>query len=137
MNENELLAARRTAERAVSDMPDGELKIKAFEVVFQRLLDADNGEHPSYATGRKRPVLRDGKNHSADSIPGRILTLQQEGFFVEQRSIAEIKDELDNHGWHIPTTSLSGRLQTLVQQRKLRRERATVGTKRVWKYSNH
>jgi hypothetical protein len=62
--------------------------------------------------------------------------LRDEGFFKTQKAIGEVREELKAHGWHYPLTTLSGRLQALVQQRQLRRERGVQGKKKVWKYSN-
>jgi hypothetical protein len=46
---------------------------------------------------------------------------------------------LANRGHHIPLTSLSGRLQSLTQERKLRRQKTAAsskGTKTTYAYSN-
>lgn len=133
MDRDVIVSARRQAEAAVADMAEGALKIKAFEVVLQHLLSAGKDKRVG---DRPRAALREGKNHSPTSIAGRILTLQEEGFFSQPRTIADIKAELGNHGWHIPLTTLSGRLQGLVQHRRLRRERVDVRGKKQWRYSN-
>ena len=73
---------------------------------------------------------------NATSCSSRILGLRGEGFFAIQRTMSEIRSELASHGWHYPLTTLSGRLQVLVQQRSLRREKVKAGRKKVWKYSN-
>src|SRR5882757_5479717 len=118
-NEN-LVELRRRAEAAVADMAEGPLKTKAFEVFLMELLRNSHSIHtPPEPRSR---ADREGKRHSQTSIPGRILGLRDAGFFREQRTIAEIRAELMKQGWHIPATTLSGRLQGLVQQRKLRRE---------------
>jgi hypothetical protein len=72
----------------------------------------------------------------ATSCSSRILALGGDGFFAAQRTISEIRTELATRGWHYPLTTLSGRLQTLVQQRHLRREKVKEGRKKVWRYSN-
>lgn len=73
---------------------------------------------------------------NATSCISRILALRDEDFFASQRAMSEIRSALASHGWHYPLTTLSGRLQQLVQQRSLRRERVKDGRKKVWKYSN-
>ncbi len=138
MDPKKLIELRKQAEHAVSEMPDGELKVKAFEVILSHLL-ADGPPRPvpkstqaevdASAAGR-----REGK--SARSINSRILVLRDEGYFKTQKAIGEVREELKAHGWHYPLTTLSGRLQALVQQRQLRRERVSQGKKKIWKYSN-
>jgi hypothetical protein len=65
--------------------------------------------------------------------------LIDDGFFKEQRTIAEVKAELANQGYHIALTSLSGPLQKLTQERRLRRQKVTAegkGSKVTFAYSN-
>ena len=60
-----------------------------------------------------------------------------EGFFKEQRTLAQVKAELANRGHHVPQTSLSGPLQKLCQGKQLRRQRLkTDGEKTTYGYSN-
>ena|ERR1700693_112124 len=75
-------------------------------------------------------------NSPDGSCSSRILALRGDAFFAAQRTISEIRTELATRGWHYPLTTLSGRLQTLVQQRHLRREKVKEGRKKVWRYSN-
>lgn len=137
MDAKKLVELRRQAEKAVAEMPDGELKVKAFEVILAHLLE---GSHlaPTRSTeaqiGPDQRGIEEGG--AARSIGGRILVLRDEGFFKNQKTIGEVREELRAHGWHYPLTTLSGRLQALVQQGKLRRERAKQGNKKIWKYSN-
>lgn len=136
---NNLVELRKRAEQSVQGMPDGDLKVKAFETILTHLLSSDTG-------GEKRRAAPDNKAASEDkaksgklpvSATERLLFLKGDGFFSAQRSIAEIRQELKKNGWHYPVTSLSGPLQVLVQQRKLRRERAEDERGRKgWRYSN-
>lgn len=138
MDAKKLIEFRKQAEQAVSEMPDGELKVKAFEVILSHLLAAG----PPALAGRSTEAViataaggrPEGK--SARSINSRVLVLRDEGFFKTQKAIGEVREELKAHGWHYPLTTLSGRLQALVQRRQLRRERGVQGKKKVWKYSN-
>lgn len=102
-------------------------------------VDAPRRLHPGGAPrdgGRRRSAQARGVgDRASDSCIGRVQALGNEGFFGSQRSIAEIKSKLADHGWHYPLTTLSGPLLRLVQQRLLRRERVKDGRKRVWKYS--
>lgn len=139
METQKLIDLRKRAEKAVAEMPDGELKVKAFEVILTHLLGGGetsqerSREEVPPPTGKSKPKK---EGVSAQSITGRILVLKDEGFFKAQKTIGEVREELKAHGWHYPLTTLSGRMQALVQQRRLRRERATQGNKKIWKYSN-
>jgi hypothetical protein len=139
MDAKQIIEFRKQAEKAVAEMPDGELKVKAFEVILNHLLE---GARPPTTEDMKRKARssRDVKTSDqaspAQSIAGRILVLRDEGFFKNLKTIAEVREELSAHGWHYPLTALSGRLQALVQHRNLRRQRATQGKKKIWKYSN-
>ena len=134
METTKIIEARRKAEDSVKDMEEGHLKVKAFEVIFSKLLDPSTSK--VLAARHTSASAREGRNHSPASIAGRILMLREEGFFEQQRTISDIKEELRVRGWHIPVTTLSGRLQGLVQQKKLRREKISFNSKKVWKYSN-
>lgn len=129
----QLKELRKKAEEAVGEMPDGDLKTKAFEVILQHLL--------STRTVPLQPEPSDkrlyGKKELAPSestAKSKILLLKDEGFFTVPRSLAQIKDELSAHGWIHPQTALSGPLQRLVRERRLRRIKDQAGKKKVWKY---
>ncbi len=137
MDARKLVDFRKQAEKAVEDMPDGELKVKAFEVILAHLLGGpavERGRSTDAETAPKTRGRREGI--PARSLAGRILVLRDEGFFKTQRAIGEVREELTAHGWHYPLTTLSGRLQAMVQHGELRREKIKQGKKKVWKYSN-
>lgn len=137
MNAKKLVELRQAAEKAVADMPDGELKVKAFEVILGHMMHTPE-EAPTKAAGRaKKAVTKGEEAANTSSTVGRILVLRDEGFFRNQKSIAETCDELAGHGWHYPQSSLSGPLQTLVQRRELRRKKEKKGNKTVWLYSEY
>lgn len=137
MDAKRLIELRRQAEKAVAEMPDGELKVKAFEVILANLLgtSAFLSTRPPEMEEEVKPKASKG-GAPAKTAAGRILVLRGEGFFKNQRTIGEIQEELRAHGWHYPMTTLGARLQDVVQRRQLRRERAKHGKKKVWKYSN-
>jgi hypothetical protein len=140
MEPKRLLDLRQAAEKAVADMPEGELKVKAFEVILNNLLqDQERGRQ-----GREDNApagLRPGKDRkkkkvaAPTSTPDRILQLRDEDYFRDPRSISDVRQELGTHGWHYPLTTLSGVLQDLVQRRELRRHKAVEGKRKIWKYS--
>ena len=131
MADNSLIVARKKAEHAVEGMPDGPLKIAAFQTILAKLLAESDPTEPS--TSGKAVV---NKVSLPDTLSGRMLAIRSEGFFKSQRSLKEVREALGSRGWHYPLTTLSGAMQALVRQRQLRRERVAVGNKQVWKYSN-
>jgi hypothetical protein len=135
---NILIELRKQAEQSVEGMPDGDLKVKAFETILAHLLSSAGTEKRHEAPDSKplsRVKPKAGK--APASVTERLLSLKGDGFFSTQRTIAEIRQELKKNGWHYPITSLSGPLQVLVQQRNLRRERVDDERGRKgWRYSN-
>ncbi len=141
MGAKSLIDLRKQAEQVVAGMPDGELKVKAFEVVFAHLLRISEASPVRPAAEEKitKPIgnrRRDDKS-SLKSLRARLLLLKDEGFFKNQRAISEVRGELGSHGWHYPLTTLSGALQALVQPpNRLRRVKTKQGNRKIWKYSN-
>src|SRR6266403_515765 len=131
LEEARIIAFREIAMRAVEDMPDNELRVRAFEVILGRLLDAEvassRGMSSAENLGPKAgkiprttasPSLR---NRDPKSCSERIVSLRDDGFFKGPRTLGEIRSELQVRGWTYPVTSLSGPMQKLVQKRELRR----------------
>ena len=134
-----LIQIRKEAEQAVRDMPEGDLKLKAFETILAHLLASGSVASTQGAPAdKKAPQAREVSSTKVPaSVSGRILSLRADRFFEEERSIADIRQELKTHGWHYPATSLSGALQSLVQKRELRREQvADERGRKHWGYSN-
>jgi hypothetical protein len=139
MELKKLMELRRRAEQATSDMPDGELKLKAFEVILSSLLrgnEHETGESPNSAP-TVAPEKKQATSRAAapTSTRERILVLKAENFFAKLRTIGEVREQLATRGWHYPLTSLSGPLQQLVRH-ELRRQRVSDGSTKAWKYSN-
>jgi hypothetical protein len=129
----DFVALRKKAEATVADMPDGEMKLKAFEVVYAFLLA--ESARPEIRQKLLQAVTPPKSEGPSSSIAERINLLASEAFFAKPRSLAEIQAALAAHGWHYPQTNLSTPLVRLVRQRRLRRLKSTEGTKRTWKYS--
>jgi hypothetical protein len=139
MDAKKLIELRTKAEKAIEAMPDGELKVKAFEVILSHLLTgtaAAVGRSTSAETLAAEPEKEKPLKVAARSLSGRILVLRNEGFFKAQKSIGQIREELKAHGWYYPVTTLSGTLQAMAQKGHLRRERVRQGKRKVWLYSN-
>jgi hypothetical protein len=133
MNTALLVAARKRAEEAVADMPEGALKLKAFEVILGSLLSgsslSDSSEQKEVRTKRSATTK------PTSSLADRIGRLAEEGFFREPRGLSEVQAKLAEHGWHYPQENLSTPLIRLVRKRVLRRLQGAAGSKKVWKYS--
>lgn len=140
MNPRELTKIRREAESAVAEMVDGELKVKAFEVILNHLLRPQDNSQTAHTSSQHSAIRQDKKQPtkrvSASSKTERILSLKNEDYFSELRTIGQVRQELASRGWHYPLTALSGPLQELVQRRELRRQKMPEGKKKLWKYSN-
>ncbi len=132
MNTTLLVAARKRAEEAVADMPEGILKVKAFEVILASLL---SGSKQSDGDQKAEPEKRAASTRSASSLADRIGSLAEEGFFSQPRGLSEVQAKLAEHGWHYPQQNLSTPLVRLVRKRTLRRLQGAEGGKKVWKYS--
>jgi hypothetical protein len=136
MDTKKLVALRKEAEKAIAEMPDGDLKVKAFEVILGHLLGTGSGTARQSVVHEEEDEPKPAKKgRAAKSATARILVLREEGFFKNQRSMGEVSAELAAHGWHYPLTALSGNLQALTQRREIRRVRAKKGNKKVWLYS--
>lgn len=61
------------------------------------------------------------KKTSRPTLPGLIAELIDAKFFAKPKGIGEIRAQLADLGHHYPVTSMSGPLQDLARQRKLRR----------------
>jgi len=119
------------AESAVAAVKDPELRRAAFEKILERLLGSSTLEKPE---SKKAATA---KTKSKRGATGYLEELINEGLFKEQRTLAQIKAELANRGYHVPQTSLSGPLQKLCQNKRLRRERLKAdGQKATYGYSN-
>ncbi len=142
MDEANIIALRKSAEHAVADMPEGPLKMKAFEVILGNLLEGKEATGRA-ATAQREPIVvrppsrnrgQRAEGKVPDSCPERILFLRTEGFFKTPRTLSEIQAELRLRGWIYPVTSLSGPVQKLVQKRELRRLAGEDGKKGSYTY---
>lgn len=135
------------AESAVAAVKDPELRRVAFEKILATLLEQKSPTHGSSRATQKSQASSRAVRHPAKRVTSKaqsgpkayVEELISEGFFKEQRTIAQVKAELANGGRHIALTSLSGPLQKLTQERRLRRQKIVTngkGTKATYAYSN-
>jgi hypothetical protein len=120
------------AEEATRAIKDPELRRVAFERVLDDLLSGGGTVTQGGARAPKRVqrTTRTAARTKKTTGPKRyVRELIDDGFFKKPKTIAEVKAELANRGHHIALTSLSGPLQTLCQDRVLRRHKAKSGDK--------
>lgn len=131
------------AEAAVQSVKDPELRRVAFEKILESLLGRGSASSPKKAS--KKTSKKTAKKATAKSAPrgkgpkARLLELIDDGFFDEQRTLADVKAELADRGFHIPVTSLSSPLMRLTRDKKLRRQKQSTGgkgAKATYAYSN-
>ncbi len=143
MEVEKLISARRAAEAAVQDMADGPLKTTAFATILTQLLQQElpTNRTPSLTAPVSRPSVsrKKGAGPKRDGTTARLLNLVEEGFFNEQRSLAEIKNVLAERGWHYQLESLGTPVTRLVRSKHkyLRRTKVAEGGKKLWKYSKY
>lgn len=139
-----ILDTIRAAESAAAQVSDPELRRDAFKVILAHLLGEGNSrsgpaktEHAdSPADVRESPRPTRSPSSSPASTTDRILKLRDEGFFDSGRAIAEIRDELQAHGWMYPLTAISGPLMKLVRRREIKRIMSGDGRKKTFRYFN-
>jgi hypothetical protein len=129
------------AEASVLAVKYPELRRVAFEKILVTLLDRGPPKSGGYKRSSSRVEKHEKRSDSAtrQGPKKHVEALIDDGFFKEQRTIVEVKAELANQGHHIALTSLSGPLQKLTQERRLRRQKVTAdgkGSKAAFAYSN-
>jgi hypothetical protein len=134
------------AEAAVSAMKDPELRRVAFEKILATLLEQNQNDtrvqhRRSKSQKKGKPSARTQSKvagHARKGPKAYVEALIDDGYFKKQRTIAEVKAELVNRGHHIAITSLSGPLQKLTQERRLRRQKLSGNGegKGTFAYSN-
>jgi hypothetical protein len=135
------------AETAVAAVKDPELRRVAFEKILATLLEEPTSSTDASCSKRRppapsaegRPMVKGAIKKSRKGPKAYLEELIEDDFFKKQRTIVEVKAELANRGHHIAFTSLSGPLQRLTQERRLRRQKAgtnSKGAKSSYAYSN-
>lgn len=128
----DLAQAVAEAEKAVVVIKDAELKRVAFEKILEHLLGTGSGPRKEGRRGqRPAPTERSKRGPRA-----YLEELIDDGFFKKPRGLSEVKAELANRGHHIQRTSLSGPLQNLCKQRRLRRQKGIASDKDTFGYTN-
>lgn len=134
MDQEAVNRAIEQAQRMVDAVGEPRAKAAAFGVLFSKFLE---GRDSPAKARRSEPIPARARRNQGATASARITGLKEEGFFTQQRSLSEVRDQLGARGWHYPLTALSGVMQALVQGRELRRAQVKVGNRQVWKYSNY
>ncbi len=140
----ELVARRKAAEKVVEGMPDGPMKVKAFEMAFQDL------QAPVTADRRKRsrraprePAAKSEqtapKRRKASTGPqGQIRDLVDERYFASPRSLPDIVQQLRVAGLIYKQAKLSTPLRRLTQAKVLRRKQVErEDGRKIWMYEKY
>jgi hypothetical protein len=137
VSQDDLVKARNAAVAVVSDMPDGPLKDSTYQTILSELVQyalAHAARESDQAAVRSRKGKVGGK--PTGTTP-RLLNLIEEGFFAQPRSLTEIRESLDERGFHYRLEDLGTPLRRMVRRRHLRRSQAAVHGKKIWRYSNY
>lgn len=134
-----LIQVRKLAEEAVADMPVGDLKVAAFQTILRSLLEQgmsiDSPRMPTPAKQQVAPEPKVASKATKNGTTSKIMELASEGFFKEQRSLADIQKALEARGWYYAQENLGTPLTRLTRKKALRRVGVLDGSKRIWKYS--
>jgi hypothetical protein len=130
MTIEQIVGVRRTAEKAIEGMPDGELRTTAFGVILSTLLSNWNSESVENPKAHRTLTI-----NGETSFNGRIESLILDGFLSHPRSIGEIQSALAQHGWHYAQSGISTPLIRMVRSRRLRRLQESQAGRKIWKYS--
>jgi hypothetical protein len=132
------------AEAAVAAVKDPELRRAGFEKILATLLESatvkpSRGKRRAREQGHLPAAGGRAVKGTSKGPKANVDALIDDGFFKTPRTIAEVRTELADRGHHIAVTSLSGPLQTLTQERRLRRQKVSAkkkGSKTTYAYSN-
>jgi hypothetical protein len=131
----------RLATTSVAGIKDEALRVAAFQTILAHLLATGAGPSQRQRTAPPRGAPSKEAKPVAPSRrgpKGRVQDLLDEGFFAEQKTINDLREELARRGHHHKLSELSPILLKLCQAKRLRRvkEPTEGSTKLVWKYSN-
>lgn len=143
----DLIARRQAAERVVEGMPEGTIKEKAFEIVFQRLVTAESQPRAKKRSRRRTRSARASTTDQPAAQPeaktprrstgpyAQVTELAQDGFFDEWKNLPEIQEQLRARGHNYKQSELSPVLLSLTQAKTLQRERRPrEGGRDIWVY---
>ncbi|SRR5258706_1249237 len=140
----ELKNIRKLAEDSVADMPEGELKVKAFEVILEHLLAS--GGSPSITEDPKKKLKpktnrkNSNQNHPTEtkivrSLPDHIMDLRDnKKFFGEPRTADEVHQELMSSNYHCERDRVYMALLRIAKRKELRKASKTINEKPLMAY---
>jgi len=134
-----MVELRKRAEKIVADMPEGELKLKAFEVAFKHLLETTvspvgvPSREVSAKKRRRAPVAQEAPELRGE-LPKRIFELRNDEFFREPRTGREVQRELKTRGFHYAQAVVQMALLRMTRRRLVRRVQLREEGKRGFGY---
>jgi hypothetical protein len=103
---------------AVITIEGSEVEVSNILTVFERT--AAVGKEKAVASKVHARKKEDKKRLAASDL---IVSLKEDGFFEQPKTLSDISKALEEQGYLYPTTSLSGVVLGLVQKRMLRRKK--------------
>ena len=136
---DDLVAIRKKAEAVVQGMPEGPLKVAAFEKAFDRLGGNPNPPRPVTRRRRRRNTSSNGPLGSARKREGpkaHARELKEEGFFDQSQTAGEVVGQLLAAGHKYPGEAVSTALARLTRDKELKRRKEPRGDggKSIWVY---
>ncbi len=107
LTEKKLKELRSIAQNSVEDMPDGDFKLKAFEVILTHLLASESHipetkankgaikkEETISRKGKDKKTTKQLESSERNTLPEHILSLREAKFFSQPRTSDEVHKEL-------------------------------------------
>lgn len=133
METKAILEARKQAEKAVADMPDSDLKLKAFEIILGKLLE-QRVSGTRVVPREAAPSKTRARSPKASGLQERILELSSNNFFSAPRAVAEVQSELGAAGFPYKYSDVAVGLLRLTRKRVLRRIPYSEEGRKAYKY---
>jgi hypothetical protein len=132
----------QTAELAVADIDDQDLRRIAFDRVLQHLLLTQGGHHAagaSVALVARQPSARGSPAKQVDGPSAWVADLQREEFFKSPKTITDVVQAVKAAGHNILSKDVTYPLEQMARKEILRREKeVTAESKRkVWVYRKY
>ena len=136
MSTEEISEAITQAQKITQKVPEA-LRPWAFQTVLNELLQRAREKGAVPRDTERKSARKSAASAGGSGTTARLLGLAEEGVFVEQRSLSEIRQILGEKGFHYSLEELGTPLTRMVRRRHLRRVRVAEGGKKVWRYSNY
>jgi hypothetical protein len=136
MSTEDISEAITKAEKITQKVAEA-LRPWAFQTVLNELLQRGREKGAVPRDAERKSARKGAASTGGSGTTARLLGLAEEGVFVEQRSLSEIRQILGEKGFHYSLEELGTPLTRMVRRRDLRRVRVAEGGKKIWRYSNY